>query len=140
MDIRRWATVAGGVLCVIVVCGATLAVRAAPQAAPVADPMSALLAEVHALRVAMERSETVMPRVQLTLARLNIEEQRVAQLAAQLEQVRRELSGATRETAKLSEQIPEMEKTIETAPDDRVRQGLEFDQKEIKRRLKEMVH
>src|SRR5436189_4754427 len=34
----------------------------------------ALLAEVHELRLAMERSATVAPRVQLTLARLRSEE------------------------------------------------------------------
>ena len=74
MNIRRWATVVAGALVVLVICGATLSVTAAPQAAPVADPMAALLVEVHALRVAMERSGTVTPRVQLTLAQLNIKE------------------------------------------------------------------
>ena len=139
MNIRRWATVVAGALVVLVICGATLSVTAAPQSAPVADPMAALLVEVHALRVAMERSGTVTPRVQLTLARLNIEEQRVAQLAAQLEQVRRELAAASRETAKLSETVPEVEKTIEAAPDERTRQGLEYEQREVKRRLKDQV-
>ena len=140
MNIRRWATVVAGVLVVVVACAATLAVTAAPQqSAPVADPMAALLVEVHALRVAMERSGTVTPRVQLTLARLNMEEQRVAQLAGQLEQVRRELSSASRETARLSESIPEVEKTIENAPDERTRQGLEYELKEVKRRVKDQV-
>ena len=48
---------------------------AAPQAAPRADATAALLAEVHELRLAMERSATIAPRAQLTLARLNIQEQ-----------------------------------------------------------------
>jgi len=139
MNIRSYATVATGVLAVVVVCAATLSMKAAPQAAPVTDPLSALLAEVHALRVTMERSSTVTPRVQLTLARLNIEEQRIAQLAAQLDQVRRELSATTREAQKLADQIPEIEKTLETAPDDRTRQGLEFERQEVKRKLKEQA-
>jgi len=42
------------------------------------DPISALLAEVRALRIAMEQTATVTPRVQLTVARLNIEAQRIA--------------------------------------------------------------
>jgi hypothetical protein len=72
------------------------------------DPMTSLLTEVHALRIALEQSATVTPRVQLTLARLNIEEQRIAQLAAQLDQVRRELSVALLESQKLSDLLPEL--------------------------------
>src|SRR5437763_10887218 len=78
---------------------------ASRQTAPSPDPMTALLSEVHALRVAMEQSATVAPRVQLTLARLNIEEQRISQLAAQLEQVRRELGGATLVSKKTSDNL-----------------------------------
>jgi hypothetical protein len=54
------------------------------QAAQAPEPLTALLAEVHALRLALEQSATIAPRVQLTLARLNIEERRVGQLAAAL--------------------------------------------------------
>src|SRR5439155_18263109 len=81
-------------------------VRAAPQTAPSSDPMNALLSEVHALRLAMEQSASIAPRVQLTLARLNIEEQRISQLAAQLEQVRRELSGAALASKGSSTRLP----------------------------------
>ncbi len=136
MITRLRAATAAGALTVAIAVGATFSLKAAPpQTAPPADPMSALLAEVHALRVAMERSGTVTPRVQLTLARLNIEEQRVAQLAGQLDQVRRELSNAYRETQKLSEQIPDIEKSLEGALDDRAREGLEYAHKEVKRKL-----
>ncbi len=55
-------------------------VAAAPQVAQVPEPLTALLAEVHALRIAMEQSATVAPRVQLTLARLNIEYRYLATL------------------------------------------------------------
>jgi chromosome segregation ATPase len=139
MNIRACATVAAGVLIVVAASGTTRSLKASPQTAPAADPMSALLAEVHALRIAMERSGTVTPRVQLTLARLNIEEQRIAQLAAQLDQVRRELSATNREAQKLADQIPEIEKSLESAPDDRTRRGLELEEKDVKRRLKEQA-
>ena len=75
--------------------GGVRTVAAATQAGQAPEPLTALLAEVHALRLAMEQSATVAPRVQLTLARLNIEDQRIAQLASQLDQVRRELSAAS---------------------------------------------
>src|SRR5258706_13368931 len=113
--------------------GRTSAVAA--QTAQTPDPLTALLAEVHALRIAMEQSATVAPRVQLTLARLNIEEQRIAQLAAQLDQVRRELSGASLESQRLSEQLAETEKGVQTATDDKTRKSYEYEHADVKRKL-----
>jgi len=99
-------------LAAIVALAATYTVKAAPQARPPLDPIAALLDEVHALRMAIEQSATVAPRVQLTLARLNIEEQRIAQLAVQLDRVRRELLAAAQESQKLTDQLPEAEKGL----------------------------
>ena len=93
MRIRLRSVVAATVIAVVAL-AATRTVEASPQAVQTPDPLTALLAEVHALRIAMEQSATVAPRVQLTLARLNIEEQRIAQFAAQLDQVRREAGSA----------------------------------------------
>src|SRR2546428_3199259 len=102
---------------------ATYSVKASPQAGQAQDPIPALLAEVHALRIAMEQSATVAPRVQLTLARLNIEEQRIAQLAGQLDQVRRELSSLSLESQKLTDRLPELEKGQLTATDEKTRKA-----------------
>jgi chromosome segregation ATPase len=121
------------IVAAVVALAATYTVKAAPQSAPAVDPMPALLAEVHALRIAMEQSTTVGPRVQLTLARLNIEEQRLAQLSAQLDQVRRELNGAALESQKFSDRIPEIEKSIQIAPDDKTRRMSEAELAVIKR-------
>jgi hypothetical protein len=117
---------------------ATYTVRAAPQAGAPIDPIAALLSEVHALRMAMEQSATVAPRVQLTLARLNIEEQRIAQLALQLDQVRRELLAASQESQRLTDQLPESEKGLLTATDDKLRKMYEYEQREVKRKLGEL--
>ena len=83
----------------------------------------------------MEQSATVAPRVQLTLARLNIEEQRIAQLAGQLDQVRRELSATALESQKLTDQLSELEKGLLTATDDKLRKALEMEQTGVKRHL-----
>jgi len=120
---------------VVIVLASGRTFAAAAQTAQTPDPLTALLAEVHALRIAMEQSATVAPRVQLTLARLNIEEQRIAQLAAQLDQVRRELSGASLESQRLSEQLAETEKGVQPATDDKIRKGLEYEHADLKRRL-----
>jgi len=110
-------------------------VRAAPQTAPSSDPMNALLSEVHALSLAMEQSASIAPRVQLTLARLNIEEQRIAQLAAQLDQVRRELSGAALASKGSSDHLAEVERSLQTTTDDKMRKELESAQLVYKREL-----
>lgn len=81
MRIRPRSVVVMTALIAVATFGGVHTVVAGPQAAQAPDPLAALLAEVHALRIAMEQSVTVGPRVQLTLARLNIEEQRIAQLA-----------------------------------------------------------
>src|SRR5438132_924360 len=77
----------------------------------------------------------VAPRVQLTLARLNIEEQRIAQLAAQLDQVRRELTAVGLESQKLSDQLPEVEQVLRTTTDDAERKSHEYERIAIKRKL-----
>ena len=104
----------------VVALATTYSLKASPQAPQSQDPLPALLAEVHALRIAMEQSATVAPRVQLTLARLNIEEQRIAQLASQLDQVRRELSNTALESQKLADRFPELEKGLLTATDEKM--------------------
>ena len=111
--------------------------KASPQPGQAQDPLPALLAEVHALRIAMEQSATVAPRVQLTLARLNIEEQRISQLGSQLEQTRRELSAVSMDIQRLSDRVPDLEKGLLTATEDKTRKQYEFEQRETKRRLAE---
>ena len=123
--------VAGGILLLV----AGYSVKAASQAGQAPEPIVALLGEVHALRVAMEHSAIVAPRVQLTLARLNIEEQRIAQLSALLEQVRRELTGATLESQKLADQLPEVERALQTVTDEKLRKAYEYEQEFLKRKL-----
>jgi len=135
MTIRRRPALTMALAAAIVALAATYTVRAAPQARPPLDPIAALLDEVHALRIAMEQSAAVAPRVQLTLARLNIEEQRITQLAAQLDQVRRELSAAAQESQRLTDQLPELEKGLLTATDDKMRKAYEYEQTGVKRKL-----
>jgi len=99
------------------------------------DVTSALLTEVHALRIAMEQNAAVLPRVQLVLARLNIEEQRVTQLAAQVEQNRYALSAAVLEGQKLADRLPELERGLQTVVDPQARRSYESEQENVKRQI-----
>jgi chromosome segregation ATPase len=113
-----------------------LAVAASTQTAPPpGDTLAELLKEVRALRVAMEQPLAVTPRVQLALARLTLQEQRTAQIGAQLDQVRRQLAEATLESAKMADALEDVEKMLQTAIEEPQKRGLELERSGLKRRL-----
>jgi hypothetical protein len=62
-----------------------------PAPAP-ADPIRELLVEVRALRAALERAATVGARIQLLVARVQIQEQRLSDLTRRADNIRSELS------------------------------------------------
>jgi chromosome segregation ATPase len=109
---------------------------AQPPAASSNEVMTALLQEVHGLRMAMEHSAAVSPRVQLTLARLNIEEQRIAQLAAQLDRARQELTATSLSVRQMSDELEDAEKRLQMTTDDQRRRELEVGISDLKTRLK----
>ena len=133
---HRW-TFLVTLLCVFVGVAAFGRAPAAQQTAPASnDIMNALLHEVRGLRIAMEQSAAVAPRVQLTLARLNIEEQRIAQLAAQFDRARQEVSIHTLTVRRLSGELEEAEKSLQATTDDQRRRASEVGINDLKRQLK----
>jgi hypothetical protein len=132
--------VLGLALCLAVGLGLSAAnASAQPSSTTTADPIPALLVEVHALRLALEQSAAVTPRVQLTLARLKIEEQRITQLAAQLDRARQELMQAHLLSQKWSEDVVDVEKRLQTEGNDKERKGLEIGLSDLKSRLKTQI-
>jgi chromosome segregation ATPase len=67
-----------------------LAVGVTAQQAVPTDPIQELLVEVRGLRAALERSASVGARVQVLVARMQMQEQRVAELSRRAMQVRGE--------------------------------------------------
>jgi hypothetical protein len=109
-------------------------IRATSQTNP-SDVLGSLLSEVHQLRLAMERSATVTPRVQLLLARLNIEEQRTVGLGRDLDQIRQQQVAASLETKKLTAELEDVQKALQTFNDASQRRGLESEQQGLTRKL-----
>ena len=66
---------------------------AGAQTPPPSDAtlMQALLSEVHQLRLAIERSNTISPRIQLAVERLKLQQQTVWHISDQLEGVRHDI-------------------------------------------------
>jgi len=116
-------------LVVLVLVAAASSVVATAQSAPAGSPdvLGALLAEVRGLRAAIEQMAAAGPRVQLALGRLQIQEQRVADLGRRLEGTRKNLTemaaaleGNTREVKLMEERLvqaasPDERREVETA-------------------------
>ena len=75
---------------VLAVCGGLLLPAGARAQTP--DVLGELLKEVRGLRLAMERAATVGARIQLLVARVQMQEQRIAELSRRAVAVREELS------------------------------------------------
>ena len=90
--------------------------RALAQAAvppPQRDVLIELLAEVRGLRQDMERAATVGARIQLLVARVQLQEQRIAELSRRLMAVRDEMSTLDTQAVALQGQVAMFEKTFE---------------------------
>jgi septal ring factor EnvC (AmiA/AmiB activator) len=96
-------------IALVVLALSALVAAASPQSTP--DPVPALLAEVRQLRIAIERSATVNPRIQLFTSRMALQDERVFRVARQVESLRDELDRLTtqgRESAARNKQFEEM--------------------------------
>jgi hypothetical protein len=82
------------------------------------DTLGALLVEVRALRVAMERAATTTPQIQLLAARLSVESERVARATRDADQARQELERVVAEGASLTARAGSFEDAVgrETDP------------------------
>jgi hypothetical protein len=84
----------------------------AQSTAPGADTLSRLLVEVHALRVAMERSAAAGPQVQLLSSRLSVQNERVTRAMHDADTVRAELEKLQREVANLTQAATELGESL----------------------------
>src|SRR5713101_3329534 len=72
-----------------------LAARAQAPASDV-QTLQALLTEVHQLRIALERSTQIAPRIQIAVERLKLQQEQVARVSRQLQDLRHELDHGPR--------------------------------------------
>ena len=100
---------------VIVVGVATGHTSEAQRPAQQEDVLPALLTEVRGLRAAMEQMASAGPRVQLALGRVQLQEQRVNNLARRLEESRGHLVDAQRKYNEVQQQQRGLESAIREA-------------------------
>jgi hypothetical protein len=99
------------------------ALWAQPSSRPTVDAsMTSLVAEVRALREAVERSSLITAQSQLVLGRLQLQEGRLATLGRQVTEARQRLNDALRREGDLSREIERMAASAEHAPTQEARE------------------
>jgi chromosome segregation ATPase len=99
------------------------------------DVLSALLAEVHALRIAMERMATATPRVQLALGRLQLQEQRVNTMVRRHDDTRERIASEETQAAQMKDEVARLEDVLRRETDPARRDDEENQVKMIKAML-----
>lgn len=84
------------------------------SAPPAPDVLRELLVEVRGLRLAMERAATVGARIQLLVARVQMQEERIAELSRRAVAVREELGRIDTAMAQQSAMIKQFERGAES--------------------------
>jgi chromosome segregation ATPase len=97
--------------------------------------LDGVLQELRLLRRAVERQNVVAARMQLLLARLSLQDQRVARSRQSVERLEADLAGAQREQSQLQSTTREMARALEEATDATHRQSLEQESRLLRSRL-----
>jgi hypothetical protein len=95
----------------------------------------ALISEIQQLRMAIERSTLLNARTLLAVSQLQLQEQSVARLTSQLNEVRNQGQGVSAMKAGTAEQIKELEQRRTMASDSKSLQQVEVELKQAKLQL-----
>jgi chromosome segregation ATPase len=112
----------------------TACFAAAQQAEGVSQdaPIQALLKEVRALRIAMEQSNQIGPRIQIVLARIQLQEERVRNATRQLQDARDKVADVQTRKAALADRVKQFETQIVDPNRSAWRKQMEFELNEMK--------
>jgi chromosome segregation ATPase len=98
---------------------AALAAASAPAQTTTADTatMQSLLSEVRQLRHTGERTMALGPRIQIVLQRAQYQEQKVARIQVQLDEVRKQIAAETARQTAANERLAKLEQDISNESD-----------------------
>ena len=82
-----------------------------------APTIQALLSEIRQLRLALERSALLAPRMQLTMQRMQSQEQKVARISQQFETVRRQVAEQAAVPGKAAEELALLDQRLSEETD-----------------------
>jgi hypothetical protein len=101
--------------------------------------LQALLTEVRQLRVALERSTTVLPRLQLAIARYQMQQERVDRLDRELRTFRAQLASDSSSKDRMTASIKQFEDQASQTPDPAARSHIEEAAKAMKAELEQQT-
>ena len=112
----------------------SLCLAARAQTPPPSDSslIQALISEVHQLRLAIERSNTLSPRIQLVVERVKMQQSVVTRVSDQLESAHRELDKLQSDQTRTAERIKTFETELSQATDPLKRQQMDLELKAFK--------
>jgi archaellum component FlaC len=129
----RWTRrVCGVVLCLLAVALAWRVPIAGQETAAGKDVLPALLAEVRALRLAMEQMAAAGPRVQLVMGRLQLQEQRLNDARRKLDEAHDSIANLERESGEARDRMSLMEETAQRTAEPTERDALSAQVKQFK--------
>jgi hypothetical protein len=111
---------------------ASFAIAQQPASVSQDAPIQALLKEVRALRIAMEQSNQIGPRIQIVLARIQIQEERVRNATRQLQDARDKVADVQTRKAALADRVRQFETQIIDPNKSAWRKQMEFELNETK--------
>ena len=116
---------------------------AAPQSATSTDSSNApvlqeLLREVRQLRLSLERASAVSARLQITLQRVQLQQNQANRVAGELDSVRSSLMRAESEQAQTAANLADIEGRL--SQDSNRQKELQEMQREMKRALEQQIH
>ena len=97
--------------------------------------LQTLLKEVHALRIAMEHSNQIAPKVQIALARMQVQEERVRNANRQLQDARNRLRDVENKQADISDRIKQTETQQAQTVDQNTRKQMDLEMQALKAEL-----
>ena len=129
---RALALVTIALLLIVTSLGTSIVAR---QASAQPDVLSSLLVEVRALRAAMEQPPA--PRVQLSMGRLQLQEQRINTLVRRMDEMRDRRTAVELELASKQREIADLEESLrrEGMPPEARAKGLRTEASQILQRL-----
>ena len=104
---------------VAALCALPSMARAQSTASAPPEVLNALLVEVRGLRVAMERAATVGARIQLLVARVQMQEQRIAESSRRANAIRDDVSSIDMQISQLTAMVRQFERgTARVSPEE----------------------
>ena|ERR1700730_11566844 len=94
--------------------------------------LQTLLAEVHQLRMALERSTRIAPRIQIAVERFKLQQEHVARVSRQLEDLRRDLDHSRLEHPKMLQRLQAVENAVTQNADPQQQKDMNYRVNELK--------